>query len=129
MIAEVIRSGFEESRHRGSAVLLGAGGREVLYSAGEVTAPMFPRSSNKPIQAAAMRACAPQWHQSPELCRQVNSSTKPCSAGNTVPSGLRAIARNASGAIAPPRLDYPRLATMINNALHANHYRKQLRAT
>ena len=55
MIAEVIRSGFEESRHRGSAVLLGADGREVLYRAGEVAAPMFPRSSNKPVQAAAMR--------------------------------------------------------------------------
>jgi L-asparaginase II len=53
----VIRSGFEESRHRGSAVVLGADGHEVLFSAGEVTAPMFPRSSNKPIQAAAMRAC------------------------------------------------------------------------
>jgi L-asparaginase II len=53
----VIRSGFEESRHRGSAVVLAADGHEVLYSAGEVAAPMFPRSSNKPIQAAAMRAC------------------------------------------------------------------------
>jgi len=57
VIAEVIRSGFEESRHRGSAVVLGADGREVLFSAGEVTAAMFPRSSNKPMQAAAMRAC------------------------------------------------------------------------
>ncbi len=57
MIAEVIRSGFLESRHRGSAVVLGADGREVLVSAGQVTSPMFPRSSNKPIQAAAMRAC------------------------------------------------------------------------
>jgi L-asparaginase II len=53
----VIRSGFEESRHRGSAVVLGADGHDVLFSAGEVTAPMFPRSSNKPVQAAAMRAC------------------------------------------------------------------------
>ncbi len=56
MIAEVIRSGFEESRHRGSAVLLGADGREV-FGVGEVAAPMFPRSANKPMQAAAMRAC------------------------------------------------------------------------
>ena len=56
MIAEVIRSGFEESRHRGSAVLLGADGREV-FGVGEVSAAMFPRSSNKPMQAAAMRAC------------------------------------------------------------------------
>jgi L-asparaginase II len=57
VIAEVIRSGFEESRHRGSAVLLGADGHEVLFSMGEIAAPMFPRSSNKPMQAAAMRAC------------------------------------------------------------------------
>lgn len=57
MIAEVIRSGFVESRHRGAAVLLGADGRETLYRTGEVTAPMFPRSANKPVQAAAMRAC------------------------------------------------------------------------
>jgi L-asparaginase II len=57
VIAEVIRSGFEESRHRGSAVLLGADGHEVLFSVGEIAAPMFPRSSNKPMQAAAMRAC------------------------------------------------------------------------
>jgi L-asparaginase II len=57
VIAEVIRSRFEESRHRGSAVLLGADGHEVLFSVGEIAAPMFPRSSNKPMQAAAMRAC------------------------------------------------------------------------
>ena len=57
MIAEVIRSGFVESRHRGSAVLLGADGHGVLFSMGEIAVPMFPRSSNKPMQAAAMRAC------------------------------------------------------------------------
>jgi L-asparaginase II len=57
VIAEVIRSGFEESRHRGSAVLLGADGHEVLFRVGEIAVPMFPRSANKPIQAAAMRAC------------------------------------------------------------------------
>jgi L-asparaginase II len=57
VIAEVIRSGFSESRHRGSAVVLGADGQEVLFSAGEVTSAIFPRSSNKPVQAAAMRGC------------------------------------------------------------------------
>jgi L-asparaginase II len=56
VIAEVIRSGFTESRHHGSVVVLGADGEEVLFSAGEVTAPIYPRSSNKPIQAAAMRS-------------------------------------------------------------------------
>jgi L-asparaginase II len=57
VIAEVVRSGFAESRHRGSAVVLAADGHEVLFSAGEVRSPLFPRSSNKPVQAAAMRGC------------------------------------------------------------------------
>ncbi|HEY5989007.1 MAG TPA: asparaginase, partial [Streptosporangiaceae bacterium] len=56
MIAEVIRSGFTESHHRGSAVALDADGHEVLRM-GEVTTRMFPRSSNKPMQAAAMLSC------------------------------------------------------------------------
>jgi L-asparaginase II len=38
-------------------VVLGADGREVMYQAGEIAVPMYPRSSNKPVQAAAMRAC------------------------------------------------------------------------
>lgn len=53
VLAEVIRSGFTESRHRGSVLILGADGTPVLR-AGQVSQPMFPRSVNKPIQAAAM---------------------------------------------------------------------------
>jgi len=49
----VIRSGFAESRHRGSVLVLGADG-EPLLSAGQVARPMFPRSVNKPLQAVAM---------------------------------------------------------------------------
>jgi len=49
----VVRSGFREGVHHGSVVLLDAGGR-VWRSVGEVTAPMFPRSSNKPLQAVGM---------------------------------------------------------------------------
>ena len=56
VLAEVIRSGFPESRHRGSVVALGADGEEVLRL-GEVGTAMFPRSSNKPMQAAAMLEC------------------------------------------------------------------------
>ena len=37
--------------------MLGADGHEVLYQAGEIAVPMYPRSSNKPVQATAMRAC------------------------------------------------------------------------
>jgi L-asparaginase II len=53
VLAEVIRSGFPESRHRGSVLALGADGTPVLR-AGQVTGPMFPRSVNKPLQAAAL---------------------------------------------------------------------------
>ncbi len=53
VLAEVIRSGFVEGRHRGSLVVLDAGGA-VELALGEVTAPVFPRSSNKPMQADAV---------------------------------------------------------------------------
>jgi L-asparaginase II len=52
-LAEVVRSGFVEGRHHGSVVVLGADG-SVLASAGDPVAPIFPRSSNKPMQAVAM---------------------------------------------------------------------------
>jgi L-asparaginase II len=52
----VIRSGFTESRHRGSVVVLAADG-QVRHRAGQVDEPMFPRSSNKPMQAAGMLRC------------------------------------------------------------------------
>lgn len=55
MLAEVVRSGVTESWHRGTAVLLDADG-SVLASAGDPDRPIFPRSSNKPMQAAAMLA-------------------------------------------------------------------------
>jgi L-asparaginase II len=53
ILAEVVRSGFVESRHHGSVVVLGAGGA-VHDQVGDVTGPMFPRSSNKPLQTVGM---------------------------------------------------------------------------
>src|SRR5215467_1945677 len=53
VLAEVVRSGFTESRHRGAAVALSSDGT-VTFAAGAVDVPVFPRSSNKPLQAAAM---------------------------------------------------------------------------
>ncbi|PWI45801.1 asparaginase [Streptomyces sp. ICBB 8177] len=53
VLAEVVRSGFTEGRHRGSLVLLDADGG-VRLALGEVVAPVFPRSSNKPMQADAL---------------------------------------------------------------------------
>ncbi|MET7421360.1 asparaginase [Dactylosporangium sp. NPDC005555] len=54
-LAEVVRSGFVESRHSGSVVVLDASG-EVTAWAGDVLGPIFPRSSNKPMQAVGMLA-------------------------------------------------------------------------
>ncbi|MBB5116524.1 L-asparaginase II [Micromonospora echinospora] len=52
-LAEVVRSGFVEGVHRGSVVVLDAAGAPVA-GAGDVTSPIFPRSSNKPMQAIGM---------------------------------------------------------------------------
>lgn len=53
VVAEVVRSGFVESRHHGSLVALDPAGNVVL-SVGDVAAPVFPRSSNKPMQASGV---------------------------------------------------------------------------
>ena len=52
-VATVVRSGFVESVHHGTVVVLDPAGRELL-AVGDPSAPIFPRSSNKPVQAAAM---------------------------------------------------------------------------
>jgi L-asparaginase II len=56
IVAEVIRSGFPESRHRGAVIGLAADGRQVI-GAGQTGVPFLPRSANKPLQAAAMLRC------------------------------------------------------------------------
>jgi L-asparaginase II len=53
VVVEVERSGFVESRHHGSVAALTAGGSAAV-SVGTVDEPIFPRSANKPMQAAAM---------------------------------------------------------------------------
>ncbi len=50
VLVEVHRSGFLESVHRGSLVVLDADGA-VAFAAGAVDVPTLPRSSNKPVQA------------------------------------------------------------------------------
>ncbi|MEV6165072.1 asparaginase [Streptomyces sp. NPDC052052] len=53
VLAEVVRSGFVEGGHRGSLVVLAADG-SVEQTLGDPAAPVFPRSCNKPMQAAAL---------------------------------------------------------------------------
>lgn len=81
-LAQVVRSGFVESRHHGSVVVLDGKGA-VTASAGDVAAPVFPRSSNKPMQAVGMLrqglrppepadlavVCASHYGQEPHLAR------------------------------------------------------------
>jgi L-asparaginase II len=52
-LAEVVRSGFVESRHLGSYAALDADGALVAW-AGDPRGAVFPRSANKPMQAVAM---------------------------------------------------------------------------
>ncbi|GAB3220861.1 asparaginase [Glycomyces halotolerans] len=52
-VAELVRSGFTESLHRGSVAVTDPSGN-LIGSVGDVTSPVFPRSSNKPMQALAM---------------------------------------------------------------------------
>jgi L-asparaginase II len=53
VVARVVRSGFVESVHHGIAVAVDADG-DVVAAAGDWQAPVFPRSSAKPLQAVAM---------------------------------------------------------------------------
>jgi L-asparaginase II len=59
VLAEVVRSGFTESRHRGAVAVAGPDGA-IMHQAGAVDVPIFPRSSNKPMQATAMLGCGLQ---------------------------------------------------------------------
>jgi L-asparaginase II len=53
VLAEVVRSGFVEGTHCGSVVALAPDGGE-LWRLGDPDRPVFPRSSNKPLQAVGM---------------------------------------------------------------------------
>ena len=53
VIADIVRSGFVEGHHYGSAVVLAADG-SVERAVGDVESPVLPRSCNKPVQALGM---------------------------------------------------------------------------
>ncbi len=53
VLVELVRSGVVESTHTGSVVALRADGSTAL-SLGDVDRPVFPRSSNKPLQAVGL---------------------------------------------------------------------------
>lgn len=53
VVVEVQRGDFVESRHRGAFCVVDAGG-DIVLAAGDVTSPIYPRSSLKPLQALAL---------------------------------------------------------------------------
>lgn len=53
LLAEVVRSGYVEGTHTGSVVALRPDG-SVALAVGDLSRPVFPRSSNKPLQAVAL---------------------------------------------------------------------------
>ncbi len=66
VLVEVWRSGFLESVHRGSLVVLDADG-VVTLALGDVGRPTLPRSSNKPVQATALLAAGWEPRSTQEL--------------------------------------------------------------
>ncbi len=53
LLAEVVRSGYVEGTHHGAVVALRPDGSTAL-AVGDLETPVFPRSSNKPLQAVAL---------------------------------------------------------------------------
>jgi L-asparaginase II len=53
IVVDVVRSGFVEGHHRGSVVAVDADG-SIDWCVGDVVSPVYPRSCNKPVQAAGM---------------------------------------------------------------------------
>jgi L-asparaginase II len=80
-LAEVIRSGFVESRHFGIAVALGPGG-QILYAAGQTDATVLPRSTAKPLQAVASGTA-----EAPDPVRMNCSGNHAAMLATTVASG------------------------------------------
>ncbi len=74
VLVEVERSGFLESVHRGSLVVLGPDG-DVLFAAGAPHRPILPRSSNKPVQATALLAAGWEPRSAAELAIGAGSHT------------------------------------------------------
>ncbi|HEY2203850.1 MAG TPA: asparaginase [Pseudonocardia sp.] len=61
VMAEVVRNGFVEGRHHGSVAVTAPDGT-VEWSLGVVGEPMFPRSSNKPLQLLGLLRAGVDLH-------------------------------------------------------------------
>ncbi|MGY1825377.1 asparaginase [Blastococcus sp. SYSU DS0541] len=102
-MVEVWRSGFLESVHRGSLVVLGADG-EVLSRAGDVARPVLPRSANKPVQATALLAAGWSPRSGEELAIGAGSHTGEDGHRDVVAAMLAAVGLGPDDLGCPPAL-------------------------
>ena len=103
MLVEVERSGFLESVHRGSLVVLDAAG-EVAFAAGAIDRPILPRSSNKPVQATALLAAGWRPRSGEELAIAAGSHNGEDGHRELVAAMLSAAGLDAGDLGCPPAL-------------------------
>ena len=103
VLVEVRRSGFLESVHRGSLVVLDADGA-VLFAVGDVARPVLPRSSNKPVQATALLAAGWTPRSGAELAIGAGSHSGEDGHRELAASMLAAVGLTAADLGCPPAL-------------------------
>ena len=110
LLAEVVRSGYVESTHHGSVVALRPDG-SVALGLGDLEHPVFPRSSNKPLQAVALLDAG--WE--PACSEQLALAT---ASHNGEPAHL-AVVRGMLGDLGEHALGCPALPPVSEQAWYA----------
>ena len=121
-LAVVERSGFVESRHVGSAIVLGPDG-SVVRSLGAPDAPVFPRSSMKPFQAIAIMGAGVPLEGAAAVLATASHAGTP--AHLSVVRGLLAQAQLTDDALQCP-VDWPLDAAARDEAIRAGHQKQPL---
>src|SRR3954470_22743452 len=103
VLVEVWRSGFLESAHRGSLVVLDDDGK-VTFAAGAVGRPILPRSSNKPVQATALLAAGWTPRSEAELAIGAGSHNGEDAHRDLAAAMLAAVGLDAGDLGCPPAL-------------------------
>ncbi len=112
VLAEVVRSGYVEGSHTGSVIAVDRDGTTVL-ALGDVDQPVFPRSSNKPLQAAGLLAAG--WAPADE--EQVALAT---ASHSGEPEHLEVVRRMlAQAGLDPHALGCPPMLPLSDAAAHA----------
>ncbi|MGZ6792548.1 MAG: asparaginase [Mycobacteriales bacterium] len=103
LLAEVVRSGYVEGAHCGSVVALRPDG-SVALALGDLDRPVFPRSSNKPLQAVGMLDAGWEPADDRELALGVASHSGEPAHLEGVRRALGALGETALGCPAQPPL-------------------------